>query len=67
HVKNFADRQPDNIGISVVVTTNSFVLAIYQAGCKFYANIRRYFAITKTMDAALQMIEEQRTEEKDPV
>ena len=60
HLKNISDKQPENIGVSVIVTTNRLVLTLYRAGCRFHTNIERYFAVAATEGEALQIIERQR-------
>jgi hypothetical protein len=56
HVKNFSDRQPPNIGLSVVVTPNTFVHSLYKVGVKFYSKIGFYFRVAVTLEAAHAMI-----------
>ncbi len=56
HVKNISDKQPENLGLTVVVTPNGFVRALYNAGVAFYKGIGHYFRVTPTMEEAAQMI-----------
>lgn len=56
HVKNISDKQPDNIGLTVVVTPNGFVRALYNAGVAFYKGIAHYFRVTPTMEEAARVI-----------
>jgi len=56
HVKNFSDRQPPNIGLSVIVTENAFVHSLYKVGAKFYSKIGYYFRVATTLEAADSMI-----------
>lgn len=56
HLKNITDKQPDNIGVSVLVTTHRFVKVMYDMGVKFYPKMRQYFAIVETMDEAFETI-----------
>jgi hypothetical protein len=60
HVKNFSDKQPDNLGLTIIVTPSSFVLTLYQAGVKFYKGIAHYFRVAPSLDAGLRMIAEDR-------
>jgi hypothetical protein len=60
HVKNISDKQPDNLGLSIVVTPNAFVRALYNAGSQFYKGIGHYFRVVPTVDEALQAIAEDR-------
>jgi hypothetical protein len=60
HVKNISDKQPDNLGLTVVVTPNGFVRALYNAGVRFYKGIAHYFRVVPTVEDALQMIAEDR-------
>jgi hypothetical protein len=60
HMRHISDKQPANIGLTVIVTQNPMVNTLYQVGCKVHSNIQRYFVITRTMDEALTMIAEER-------
>lgn len=60
HVKNISDKQPDNLGLTVVVTPNGFVRALYNAGVRFYKGIAHYFRVVPTIEDALKMIDEDR-------
>jgi hypothetical protein len=62
HMKRFSDHQPYNIGLSIVITESQFVRALYQAGCKFYSGIGRYFAVAPSPEEALAMIAAARSE-----
>ncbi len=57
HLKNVTDKQPDNIGLTVFVTNNAFVRAMYSTGCKFYPKMQRYFAVAGTMEEGMAAIE----------
>jgi hypothetical protein len=59
-MRHISDKQPENIGLTVIVTQNPVVNTLYQVGCKVHSNIQRYFVITRTMDEALTMIAEER-------
>src|SRR5688500_12595515 len=37
HLKNFSEKQPPNIGLSIIVTSSQFVRSLYQVGTKFYS------------------------------
>lgn len=56
HMKNFSEKQPPNVGISIFVTSNAFVAALYATAIKFYAKIAFYFRLVKTLDEAHAMI-----------
>lgn len=60
HMRHISDKQPENIGLTVIVTQNPMVNAMYQVGCKVHGNIQRYFVIVRTMDDALTMIADER-------
>src|SRR5574337_711770 len=60
HVKNISNKQPDNLGLTVIVTPNAFVRALYNAGAQFYKGIAHYFRVVPTMEEALQMIADDR-------
>ena len=56
HVKNISDKQPPNIGLSVIVTNSAFLASLYKIGVQFYAKIGHYFFLTTSLDEAHQMI-----------
>src|SRR5262245_11542022 len=56
HVKNISNKQPDNLGLTIIVTPNAFVRALYNAGTQFYKGIAHYFRVVPTMDEAMQMV-----------
>jgi len=56
HMKNFSEKQPPNVGLSIFVTTNAFVTALYGTAIKFYAKIAFYFRLVKTLEQAHAMI-----------
>jgi len=60
HVKNISNKQPDNLGLTIVITPNGFVRALYNAGTQFYKGIAHYFRVVPTMEEALKMIAEDR-------
>ncbi len=60
HLKNISDKQPENIGLSIFVTENRFLNALYSTGAKFYKNIGRYFRLAPSMDEAIRMIAQDR-------
>ena len=60
HVKNISNKQPDNLGLTVIVTPNTFVRALYNAGTQFYKGIAHYFRVVPTMEEGLRMIREDR-------
>ena len=37
HIKNFSEKQPPNVGLSIFVTTNAFITSLYHTATKFYA------------------------------
>ena len=56
HVKDISDKQPDNIGLSIIVTSSSFVQSLYHIGIKFYSKIDYYFRVVETLDEAYKLI-----------
>jgi hypothetical protein len=62
HVKNISNKQPENLGLTVIVTPNAFVRALYNAGTQFYKGIAHYFRVVPTVAEALQMIADDRQE-----
>jgi len=57
HIKSISDKQPPNIGITVIVTKNRFIHTMYQIGIKFYSKINYYFRVAATVDEAYSMIQ----------
>lgn len=62
HVKNIADKQPPNIGLSVFVTNNAFVASLYTVAIKVYGKIAHYFRLAATLEEARDMIAAARQE-----
>lgn len=60
HVKNISNKQPDNIGLTIVVTPSTFIQSLFNAGTRFYKGIAHYFRVVPTMEAAMKMIEDDR-------
>lgn len=60
HARSIARKQPGNLGISVIVTTNAAILSLYRAGIKIDSGIAHYFAATTTLDDAYRIINEAR-------
>jgi hypothetical protein len=60
HIKNISEKQPPNLGLSVFVTTNTFMHSLYQTGIRFYNKIGYYFRMVKTLDEAHSMIAQSR-------
>jgi hypothetical protein len=56
HVRHMSDKQPDNIGLSIIVTQNALVEALYRAGVRMHRNIARYFRVVPTVMVAEAMI-----------
>jgi hypothetical protein len=63
HVQHISDKQPDNIGLSIIVSPNRFLNTLYDAGSRFHPNIKRYFVITSTMEQALSLLQQERAKE----
>ncbi len=60
HMKNFSEKQPPNVGLSIFVTSNAFIISLYNTAIKFYAKIAFYFRLVKTLDEAHAMIADAR-------
>lgn len=60
HLKSIADHQPDNIGISVFVSENRFLLSLFSVGTRFYSRIGHYFRVVSSIEEAHQMIRDAR-------
>jgi len=58
HVKNLTDRQPNNIGLTVMVTNDHFIYSLHRIGVKFYSKIGQYYAIAPTIEQAFEKIME---------
>lgn len=52
HIKNISDKQPPNVGLSVIVTDSSFIHSLHRIGVKFYHKIGRYFSVADNLEAA---------------
>lgn len=61
HIKNISDKQPPNVGLSVIVTTSSFIHSLYQIGVKFYHKIGYYFSVADNLEAAYVKISQAET------
>jgi hypothetical protein len=57
HMRKITDNQPDNIGLSVFVTTNPFFNVMYTAGVRFYPKMQDYFVIVETIEEAYEIIQ----------
>lgn len=64
HIKGITDRQPDNIGLSVLVTSNMFIYKLFEIAVKFYPKVGTYFRVTDTMDKAFDIIAEAQVQEE---
>jgi hypothetical protein len=67
HVKNLAEKQPSNMGISVFVTRNPFIVSMYNMAVRVYGKVAFYFRIAKTLDEAHAMIATARQANKQPL
>jgi len=56
HLKNLSEKQPPNVGLSIFVTTNTFLTSMYNMAIKVYGKIAYYFRLAPTLDAAHAMI-----------
>jgi hypothetical protein len=67
HIKNLSEKQPSNVGLSIFVTSNAFIISMYNMAIKVYGKIAYYFRLVNTLDAAHAMIDTARREasEKD--
>ncbi len=62
HIKGIADRQPPNMGISVMVTSNRVIESLYNIGIRLYPSLDTYFDVTPSLEGALQIIDAARSE-----
>lgn len=62
HLKNITDKQPENIGLSIFVTTNRFFNLMYETALKFYPKTKRYFVIVATPEDAHALIQKDRVQ-----
>jgi hypothetical protein len=61
HIKGIADRQPPNLGVSVLVTSNRVIESLYAIGVRLYPSLEAYFDIAPSIDDALRIIEAARS------
>jgi hypothetical protein len=66
HIKNISDKEPPNIGLSVFVTSNRFLISLYNVGIKFYNKIGYYFRLTSTIEEAHALIAQDRELQRQP-
>jgi hypothetical protein len=57
HIKGIADRQPDNLGVSVLVTQNRAIIALYKIGVQLYESLAKYFDVAPSVDEAVKRIQ----------
>lgn len=60
HVKNIIDKQPDNIGLSIFVTSNRFFTVMYNMATKIHPKFQQYFIIVNSFEAAHDLIKTDR-------
>jgi hypothetical protein len=56
HVKNLSEKQPPNIGVSIFVTTNTFIISMVNMAIKAYKKIAFYFRLVNTLESAHEII-----------
>lgn len=64
HVKLITDKQPDNIGLSIFVTTNRFFTVMYRIANKVYPRFQQYFIIVNSFEDAHTLIQSDRAEKE---
>lgn len=57
HIRRIANAQPDNIGLTILVSTNIFILALYKIGCRIDDKVAHYFRVVSTNDEAFRLID----------
>lgn len=57
HIKNITDKQPENVGLTVIVSDNRFIKMLMDMGVKAYSKIGQYFRVATTLDEAMQLIQ----------
>ena len=62
HIKSITDKQPDNIGLSIFVTSNRFFQVMHDMAVRIYPATKQYFVIVKTMQDAHDTIMADRAE-----
>ncbi len=60
HVYSTLKRAPDNYGLTVVVSSSSFVRALVEVLHRVYPDTQRKLIVAPTLEAARQLIVEQR-------
>jgi hypothetical protein len=60
HLRNLSEKQPPNIGKSILVSKNSFIISLYTLAMKNHAKIAYYFRLAGTLIDAHTLIEQDR-------
>lgn len=58
HMRSIANKQPPNVGISVLVTRAHMVEALFRLAKQVNPKIKQYFEIVTDLDAAYQVIQQ---------
>ncbi|GAB4513621.1 MAG: hypothetical protein OHK0046_14560 [Anaerolineae bacterium] len=56
HLRNLADKQEPNAGITIFVTRNRFLRVLYQTGMALKGNFAKYYRVASTIEEAYDMI-----------
>ncbi len=56
HLKNIASRRGKNAGLSILVTTNRFIMTLYQSGVGVDEDFAAYFRLVGSIEAAYDVI-----------
>jgi hypothetical protein len=54
---------PGDSGLSVVVSDDRFVLALYHASTRMYRKVRKHFRMVPTLAEALRLIQDSRSDD----
>ncbi|MGJ3237407.1 MAG: hypothetical protein ACFE0Q_01750 [Anaerolineae bacterium] len=66
HMKGITDRQPDNTGLAIFVTTHRFISVMLNSAIKFYPKIEDYYVVAPTLEDAYTLINKDREQEQSP-
>jgi hypothetical protein len=56
HLRNLSEKQPANMGYTVIVSSNSFILSLYTLAIQNHAKIAHYFRLVHKLEQAYSLI-----------
>jgi hypothetical protein len=60
HLRNMAEKQPENAGYTIIVSTNSFIVSLYTVAIQNHTKIAAYFRLVNTLEQAHDLIAQER-------